>query len=153
MGHRITETGEELKWCYRCKQWLLLPQFFKDKTRGDGLQSICRGCGKVRRDSYYAAHVEEKREYELKRRYTLSQEDYDGLFVSQGGVCAICDSPPNSKALHVDHNHATGKVRGLLCDKCNRGLGYFNDNPNFLRIATRYLEKEGEEQDDEVKRE
>lgn len=57
----------------------------------------------------------------------------------QNGVCAICLKPPTVKALCVDHSHDTGTVRGLLCDKCNQGLGRFDDDPTMLEAAIQYL--------------
>ena len=64
---------------------------------------------------------------------------YDTLFKKQGGVCYICGNPPGKKKLAVDHNHVTGKIRGLLCNNCNRGLGLFKDNGKLLARALIYL--------------
>lgn len=80
------------------------------------------------------------REYNLLRKYNISLADYAEMFDSQGGVCAICNRPPSEgELLHVDHCHNTDKVRGLLCGKCNRGLGLFDDNSGFLASAIEYL--------------
>jgi len=57
----------------------------------------------------------------------------------QNGVCAICSGVSKNKSLAVDHNHVTGIVRGLLCDRCNRGLGNFQDSPKYFRRALEYL--------------
>ena len=75
------------------------------------------------------------------RKYGLTIDDYAWLFKAQKGRCAICQSRPlrMGKPLGVDHNHLTGEVRGLLCDRCNSGLGFFEDNPVRLRRALRYL--------------
>ena len=61
------------------------------------------------------------------------------MLAQQNGLCAICKRKPKKK-LGVDHCHVTGVVRGLLCNKCNSGLGFYEDNPAFLRTATAYLE-------------
>jgi hypothetical protein len=85
---------------------------------------------------------EKTRETAWERRYGLSREDYEELLKSQGGVCAICSTSEvgrEHKYFHVDHDHISNKVRGLLCDKCNRGLGYFNDRPLILSKAASYL--------------
>lgn len=77
-----------------------------------------------------------------RRAYGITIDDYDRLFAAQGGRCAICGSPEplgGFKNFAVDHNHQTGKVRGLLCTACNRGLGLFHDNPVTLELAARYL--------------
>lgn len=82
------------------------------------------------------------REYSLKRKFNLSQEEYDTMLREQGGVCAICKKEC-SKALAVDHDHQTGLVRGLLCNPCNRGIGYLKDSVAILESASDYLTKHG----------
>jgi hypothetical protein len=63
------------------------------------------------------------------------------MLKAQGGQCAICREPPNPKiSLHVDHDHRTGRVRGLLCFTCNNGLGQLQDSPVLLRKAAAYVE-------------
>lgn len=80
------------------------------------------------------------RKTSLRGKYGMSMDDYAALDARQNGVCAICGQPPNGKgALHVDHDHATGAIRGLLCFTCNSGLGNFHDDPELLRKAVRYL--------------
>jgi Recombination endonuclease VII len=80
-------------------------------------------------------------DYRDKRRarsYGLSFREFKAIFARQGNVCAICKT--SSRRLCIDHCHATGKVRGFLCNKCNVGLGYYNDDPRLMRAATAYLE-------------
>lgn len=79
------------------------------------------------------------RKGDLKRMYGLSVEDFDLLLASQGGVCAICQNPECRRRLSVDHDHLSGKIRGLLCDNCNNGLGRFQDSPDRLERAAKYL--------------
>jgi Recombination endonuclease VII len=86
------------------------------------------------------------REYTLRNKFGLSLEDYALILASQEGKCAICRSEPSgtdsyreAKALAVDHCHRSGKVRGLLCDRCNRGIGHFLDDLTLLRNAVRYI--------------
>jgi hypothetical protein len=66
-----------------------------------------------------------KRRVATLRRFGLGVPDYARILLSQDGVCAICRRPPTNYALHVDHDHRTNEIRGLLCHRCNRGLGYF----------------------------
>lgn len=78
----------------------------------------------------------------LKAKYGLTEEDYARMLETQNDRCAICGKPQiDSKdgRFHVDHDHKTGRVRGLLCDRCNVGLGSFEDNPQRLVLAARYL--------------
>lgn len=77
----------------------------------------------------------------LRRLYNLTKEQYDEMLAAQGGVCAICSRKNATKRLGVDHDHGTGKVRELLCDMCNRGIGYLKDDIALLKAATAYLEK------------
>lgn len=84
----------------------------------------------------------------LKKKYGLTPDDFLKISEKQGDVCAICGSPPRGgnameKRLHVDHCHRTGKVRGLLCNHCNNGLGCFKDNKRSLQRAIWYLNERG----------
>jgi hypothetical protein len=78
------------------------------------------------------------RQHNLKRSFGLTIEEYDAMHDAQGGVCAICGRPQKNKRLAVDHNHTTGKIRGLLCTTCNRALGYL-ENPDWRLKADAYL--------------
>lgn len=74
------------------------------------------------------------------RRYGMTLDDYDVLLKQQKGVCAICgNSPKKGKNLHIDHDHNTGVIRGLLCFRCNFGLSYFGENVDTLEKAFKYL--------------
>lgn len=82
-----------------------------------------------------------KKDAELKRLYGIGIEDYLRMLERQSNVCKICNKKCKTKSrLSVDHNHETGAVRGLLCNRCNRALGMFEDNVETLRSAIRYLE-------------
>ena len=77
------------------------------------------------------------------RKYGLAPEEYEAHFTRQGGLCGICGDPPNGRwknRLHVDHDHATGAVRGLICVGCNRAIGYLNDDPQRAKRVADYLE-------------
>ena len=77
----------------------------------------------------------------LERSDLVTDDEYAELLERQGGVCAICRQPESvpGRSLAVDHDHATGAVRGLLCGRCNRALGYFRDDPALLAAAITYL--------------
>jgi hypothetical protein len=99
-------------------------------ARDDGYRARKRRSG----NKWYSP---EKR---LAQVYGLSPQDYDAMLAEQGGVCAICKTRPD-KPLFVDHSHATGKVRGLLCRPCNFSLGFMRDDPRLTAAATKYLLK------------
>jgi hypothetical protein len=76
----------------------------------------------------------------MKSKYGITLEDYNQMYDLQSGVCKICgQAETNGKRIAIDHNHITGKVRGLLCNHCNIGLGKFFDNPQLLQSAINYL--------------
>lgn len=86
--------------------------------------------GLCAKDYYHQKH--------MRRQYGISWAEFDELELAQEGRCLLCRSKPDR--WHVDHDHRTGKVRALLCHKCNVGLGWFDDDPEKLRRAASYLE-------------
>jgi hypothetical protein len=85
--------------------------------------------------------IARSKEYQLRSKYGITSADREHMLSEQGFSCAICkdDAPGGSGTWHVDHCHATGVVRGLLCTRCNTGLGQFRDNTEFLSNAIAYL--------------
>lgn len=83
---------------------------------------------------------EHRRQSYLKQRYGITADDYAAMLTRQGAVCAICRRP-GKRRLAVDHCHATGRVRGLLCDNCNQAIGKLKDSPELLARSIAYLEK------------
>jgi len=76
----------------------------------------------------------------MKYNYGITLDDYNCMYKLQLGVCMICNqAETNGKRLAIDHDHSTGKVRGLLCNHCNIGLGKFFDNPQLLQSAINYI--------------
>jgi len=76
-----------------------------------------------------------------QRSCLVSRQDYQLLLAAQNGVCALCFGAPTKRALHLDHDHETGRVRGLLCHGCNLGLGFLKDNIDVILRAVDYLKK------------
>ena len=132
-----------LKTCPRCKERLPTSLFHKRTASRDGLNSACRACHKKARIAYKPNKCS-RRGALLRYKYGISLEIYEEMLVEQGGVCAICKQPPDLKiypgVLHVDHDHITGNVRSLLCSRCNKGLGSFNDDFDLVKKAAGYLE-------------
>jgi len=93
---------------------------------------------------YRKTHGERKKATDrrtyLKRVYGICPEEFDFLVVAQGGRCAICGKKDDHQ-LHIDHDHGTGRVRGLLCGSCNRAMGLFHEDPNRFRSAELYLRR------------
>src|SRR4051794_27622457 len=77
----------------------------------------------------------------LKRKFRLTLDQYDQSLASQGGGCAICgDTPEGGTSLHIDHDHDTGAVRGLLCVRCNNALGQLKEDAQLVRAAAAYID-------------
>ncbi len=109
----------------------------------EGLKARYRRAAEKRRLS--PQHSQWHREYNLKTRFGITQEDYESMLAAIPG-CAICGHAPapGERRLVVDHNHKTGRVRGLLCSECNFGIGKFEDKPELLIAAIEYLREPGD---------
>jgi Recombination endonuclease VII len=138
----------------------------------DGHRSECKTCHGNQQKAWYAANREgaiasvkrwqqenkehlhayrkeyrkrrkvEDRDAHLRRTFGFSTAGYEALLAAQGGGCAICGRVPGTAALHVDHDHLIGEIRGLLCVGCNNALGQFKDDVGLLQRATSYLCKD-----------
>lgn len=122
-----------------------------------GRRALCKKCEVERQKKQYWKDPEKfktrnrvhsrknQRRYKLREAFNMSLQDYDNLLKAQNKGCAICgredSGSVSSPWLHVDHCHATQKIRGLLCVSCNNGLGRFRDDPVKLRAAADYIEK------------
>lgn len=143
--------------CTKCGVSKSLTEFFRN---GDRYKSRCKKCTSEdlytwrdrNRSEYnnYAAmwrakNPEKQMASEIKALYGLELEQYKGILEKQAYKCSICskDHLPSAKKgrLAVDHNHKTGRVRGLLCMACNSGIGHFKDSPEILEKAVAYLKK------------
>lgn len=125
------------KTCPACGERKPLEQFAANTTTRRGVGSYCLPChNRIAREERVRNHGSTGG-YHLKRRYGVTEAQVEEMVREQGGVCAICLERP---AEHVDHDHDTGEVRGVLCFTCNVGLGNFRDRPDLLDRAVHYLE-------------
>lgn len=132
------------KECPDCKMIKSKDEFYKIPSRSDGLAQRCVECSRRAKRVEYVKYKNKYKDNDLRKRYGITLEDYMTLIDLQDGLCAICRSPSDTNfALCVDHNHQTGEVRGLLCNRCNRALGMFGDDINVLIEAIIYLSKSG----------
>jgi hypothetical protein len=119
-----------MKKCRVCEQERSLSEYHKRGSNTGNLRTECKQCiANIRR----------------KHKFGMDHSAYKEMLESQDGRCAICaihasDYSQRYKNLHVDHNHRTGKVRGLLCHNCNTALGSFFDDEEFLKSAVEYLQ-------------
>lgn len=147
-----------LKTCHVCKELKPLDAFSKMKSSKDGHQRRCKDCfnawhrnlpakSKQRRKNYYEANKERLLDIAKWRRllqtYGITKEQYTELLLGQDYKCAICPRShfDERNGLVVDHDHTTGTIRALLCDRCNVGLGSFGDDIQRLLNAANYLKE------------
>lgn len=123
-----------MKYCKKCDKDKPLTEFTRNSRAKSGLTSYCKQCNQILDFN--------KR---LKGCYKLSSLDYENLMYSQDNRCAICGEywkpDKQSRRLSIDHNHETGKIRGLLCRNCNTGIGMLKDNIQTIQNALDYLKK------------
>jgi len=124
-----------MKLCTKCNQIKSLEEFSQSKNEKQAVQYHCKDCNK----KYREQKKEKVKDYQLKRKFGLSLDEYQKMLEEQKGVCKICGQVENNKQLAVDHCHTTGQIRGLLCGSCNRGIGYFRDSQDLLLKAVQYL--------------
>lgn len=144
-----------MKKCSTCRKQLSFNNFVKDKNTKTGYNAQCKKCRRkynqeyVRRPEVKAkARLRNKdpkiiayhKNWHLKKRYNITLEEWSQILQKQNNKCMICKDPLTFKLIPVDHSHTSGKIRGILCNFCNRGLGWFKDSPDVLRRAANYLE-------------
>lgn len=124
----------------------LVTGFFRSTARIDGYAFYCKACDTAKAKAWRNRSGYHKKAYEQavrnKSRYGITWTEYQRLLEKQAGGCAICGviKLEDNKALAIDHDHQTGKVRGLLCRKCNIGLGQLQDSKELLTRAIAYLQ-------------
>lgn len=115
--------------------------FPRDRRRHTGRGTHCKPCHNKRTRATIQRLHGNTRHYHLKQRFGIGADEVEAMIRAQGGLCACCGEDP---AVHVDHDHKRGKVRGILCEPCNGGLGQFRDRVDVIERAIRYLEANGE---------
>ena len=157
----MTSSFPITKLCTKCPCVKPLNEFPKRHGKGrSGYRSECLECyraynrdrHRAKRESGWSpkAPSKPKKQYPYTKspkdrrkdtlaRHGLSLEDFENLQQYQGGKCGVCKESPLGKHLFVDHCHKSGAVRGLLCQKCNSGIGFLNDSVDLLLSAVEYL--------------
>jgi hypothetical protein len=142
--------------CPNCDRTLHVSHFYKSTQTKDRLERHCKDCqrayvvdwqrrNKEKFNSYQREwrsqnkekHAASAKYSKIRNKYGLSREEYDSLM--EQSHCGICDADLTERKPALDHCHATGKIRGVLCSQCNTGLGMFHNNPEALRRAAEYL--------------
>jgi hypothetical protein len=140
-----------MRTCKICSQTKPLTEFYQTVRNGEpyGYHGKCKSCYVKKQQEKYDPI--KKRDENLKRVYGIGIDEYNTLLEQQNHRCAICESidPKGRKSgrgggvdvFYVDHDHKTGKIRGLLCNICNRTMGYVGENSSVLEEMIKYLQK------------
>lgn len=132
---------QTLKTCKKCLIEKPKSEFDKD-SQGKVSRHTCRICRNKRRCEYHTRRGLGLKRKRLSYQYGITLEQYNSMVKLQNNLCLLCNRTNLNQwgtDLVVDHCHSTGKVRGLLCDKCNKGLGQFEDNIEVMIKAINYL--------------
>ena len=124
--------GDMLKTCTKCGEEKKLSEFYESSSDMDGRSLWCKSCISKKNTSA-----------QRMKLFGVDERMYDAMLEEQDSLCAICGTHSDEcrRSLAVDHDHKTGIIRGLLCTRCNVGLGYFMDNSENLRLAADYLDQ------------
>lgn len=148
VARELREKG--LARCPICKEIKPLDgSFYLNKASKTGYSSHCIICAtelqknrpREERHTQYERDKEKLRDRTLQQKFGITLEIYNQLLAQQNGVCAICGGVDKKKSLAVDHDHSTGKIRGLLCGRCNPLIGFCLESPEIVRNVIEYLEK------------
>jgi hypothetical protein len=136
--------GDPTRQCWACKKTKPVEEFTKNKNGVDGYATLCLECKRTRSTNWRSRQPGYYRDRDLRRYYGIGIEDFDAILELQGGGCRICGKTPeeDTRTFHVDHSHATGRIRGILCHGCNTGIGLFKENVAFLQEAISYIERD-----------
>jgi hypothetical protein len=130
LGHEVRDLSwvpDGFRWCPTCERAVAHEDYSRSTVTRSGFGSQCRPCKNAADSDAY-----------FYRTYKITRRGLEALRECQGDRCAICDCPSPQ---HLDHDHTTGRVRQLLCQRCNHALGLFRDEPRFLRAAADYVER------------
>jgi len=135
---------DDIKQCKTCKEIKSWREFGKHKRTRDGLNPHCLACRRARQKEKYRTPGFRNcmKQSQMRWLYGIGFEEYDAMLAKQNGLCAICGKEPSLKRrLAIDHCHKTNVVRGLLCLKCNKGIGLLNDDTTTMSKAIEYINR------------
>jgi len=138
----------ETKQCKRCEKHKPKTSFTKASRNTDGLQSYCKSCADAYRKEYQVKNPEAGTDRHYRRVFGITLQDVKQMLQKQDGKCALCSRELSvlqgrgfSTIAHVDHDHVTGKVRGILCGNCNTALGKLGDSIESIERVLSYLKR------------
>jgi hypothetical protein len=135
---------KQRKQCQMCNKTKSTTEFFKRGRSKDGFGSYCKPCKLEKNSTSWRKnrnkHLDQRKDAHLKKLYGIGIKEFKKMLSEQKGMCAICLTKDNyGKKLAVDHCHTTGKIRGLLCNRCNRAIGLLDDDKDRVLRMHKYL--------------
>jgi hypothetical protein len=126
-----------MKLCSHCKIEKDLSEYYRNPSSKDGLRYVCKPCARKQYKEYYPTRG---RDSQLKRTYGITLSQRNELIEQQEGKCKICKVElAGGKHTHIDHDHNTGRIRGILCNHCNVGIGMFKNDKELVHKIIEYL--------------
>ena len=142
-GSRSVKVDELTKTCTKCGLTKPETEFYLRSDQLGKRRPDCKDCHKAQVTRNCRLRQDYWNERRQAQRYGMTADQYREMLALQDGCCAICRRKPTGRRLAVDHEHRTGRVRGLLCDACNRAIGQFGDDPTRIRCAAEYVDSGG----------
>lgn len=127
---RKRQTELQKRWA-KTEKGKVCAKRYRDKTKE---------CRKVYNKKYYKKHRDKMISSHYERRYGLTTKQRKEMYLEQNGCCILCNEPVNYEKICTEHNHTTGKVRGLACSRCNNFIGYIETNSHLVQPILDYLE-------------
>jgi len=154
MNHRSCISCEDLelaglKRCSACREVKACEDFYMRSSRTGARDYQCKTCRSAASKARNANPAQKllSRDVSYRNKYGIGVVEVEAMFARQSGCCAICKEPQRASRLHVDHDHKTGRIRALLCLKCNSMLGLCSERTEILKSAISYLERYSDGQD------
>lgn len=129
------------KKCKICEQLKSLEDFYSHDSALMGVRPECKKCSLIKMKSWYRQNTYNVRSSKLRSKFGISRAEYEEMAKNQNYRCLICSKHQSElkRGLAVDHCHISGQIRGLLCNRCNRGIGMLNDDTNTIENALAYI--------------
>lgn len=146
-SHVKTYAELKRKTCTKCLLDLPVENYRPRADRPGMYYSVCRQCDNKKKNAWMKNNPEKAKQanfrHDLSRHYGLSLEQYNQMYAKCEGRCECCGAHESEfkRGLHIDHDKETGLIRGILCTRCNPGLGYFQHSSERLQMAIKYLDK------------
>ena len=126
-----------MKECTKCRETKTLEEFYRNHRRKDGRQTFCKKCASAHRAEWGRANKDKVQVYRLYDKYKLRPEEFEAMLEAQSNTCKLCPTVfTDTLDRHIDHDHSTGEVRGILCRRCNIMIGWYEAIPDHNAVLS-----------------